>query len=219
MPIESLWQFWRFRFASSALSVISVSLSVTWVMPTLVMWSWLLNLDHLAPFSAIANVFTAVSVAIIFSYLVPNLQNPVEENFPKVQNFEKFALFFGTAIFSFEGISVVLPLENNAAEPEDFPKVRTFSCVLRVVETQAVLFFKSMSERGGSAIRFSNWISWSTQNWLKMTSFNQFSVNQEFQFQNRCMADPPLSDIDFKNCFSLNYPYFLIRYWILVWFW
>ena len=52
------------------------------------------NLDHLAPFSAIANVFTAVSVAIIFSYLVPNLQNPVEENFPKVQNFEKFALFF-----------------------------------------------------------------------------------------------------------------------------
>lgn len=80
--------------------------------------------DHLAPFSAIANVFTAVSVAIIFSYLVPNLQNPVDENFPKVQNFEKFALFFGTAIFSFEGISVVLPLENNAAEPEDFPKVR-----------------------------------------------------------------------------------------------
>ena len=79
--------------------------------------------DHLAPFSAIANVFTAVSVAIIFSYLVPNLQNPVEEKFPKVQNFEKFALFFGTAIFSFEGISVVLPLENNAAEPEDFPKV------------------------------------------------------------------------------------------------
>ena len=88
-----------------------------------------MNLDHLAPFSAIANVFTAVSVAIIFSYLVPNLQNPVEENFPKVQNFEKFALFFGTAIFSFEGISVVLPLENNAAEPEDFPKVRTLSCV------------------------------------------------------------------------------------------
>ena len=87
------------------------------------------NLDHLAPFSAIANVFTAVSVAIIFSYLVPNLQNPVEENFPKVQNFEKFALFFGTAIFSFEGISVVLPLENNAAEPEDFPKVRPFSLV------------------------------------------------------------------------------------------
>lgn len=125
MPTESLWLFWQFRFALSALSGISVSLSVLCHMGRVIIF----NLDHLAPFSAIANVFTAVSVAIIFSYLVPNLQNPVEENFPKVQNFEKFALFFGTAIFSFEGISVVLPLENNAAEPEDFPKVRPFSLV------------------------------------------------------------------------------------------
>ena len=125
MLTESLWLFWQFRFALSALSGISVSLSVLYHMGHVIIF----NLDHLAPFSAIANVFTAVSVAIIFSYLVPNLQNPVEENFPKVQNFEKFALFFGTAIFSFEGISVVLPLENNAAEPEDFPKVRPFSLV------------------------------------------------------------------------------------------
>ena len=80
-------------------------------------------LDYLAPFSALANVFTAVSVAIIFSYLVPNLQNPVDNpSFAPTQDFEKFALFFGTAIFSFEGISVVLPLENNAESPEDFPK-------------------------------------------------------------------------------------------------
>jgi len=72
-----------------------------------------------------ANVFTAVSVAIIFSYLVPNLQNPLDNpaDFPPSQSFEKFALFFGTAIFSFEGISVVLPLENNAENPDDFPTV------------------------------------------------------------------------------------------------
>ena len=91
--------------------------------------------DYLAPFSALANVFTAVSVAIIFSYLVPNLQNPVDDPdaFPKVQNFEKFALFFGTAIFSFEGISVVLPLENNAEKPEDFPKVLNLGMVMVTV--------------------------------------------------------------------------------------
>jgi len=92
------------------------------------------NLDYLAPFSALANVFTAVSVAIIFSYLVPNLQNPVDNpSFAPAQDFEKFALFFGTAIFSFEGISVVLPLENNAESPEDFPKVLNVGMVMVTV--------------------------------------------------------------------------------------
>ena len=49
----------------------------------------------------------------------------------KAQNFESFALFFGTAVFSFEGISVVLPLENTAKSPEDFPKAsKSFISVL-----------------------------------------------------------------------------------------
>ena len=89
--------------------------------------------DHLAPFSAVANLATAVSVAIIFSYLIPNLNDPVKEDYPKIQSFSYFALFFGTAVFSFEGISVVLPLENNAKNPEDFPAVLNAGMVLVTV--------------------------------------------------------------------------------------
>ena len=84
----------------------------------------------MAPFSALANLATAISVAIIFSYLIPNLNNPVTENYPKIQSFQKFALFFGTAVFSFEGISVVLPLENNAKNPQDFPKILNGGMIL-----------------------------------------------------------------------------------------
>ena len=46
------------------------------------------------------------------------------------------------------------------------------SICLRVAQTQAILFLKSISERGGSDI--------------------------EIQYQSRSMSDPPLSDIDFK---------------------
>ena len=49
--------------------------------------------------------------------------------------------------------------------------------ILRVVQTQTVLFLKSMSERGDSK-----------------------SIEGEIiQIQSRPMSDPPLSDIDFKN--------------------
>ena len=61
---------------------------------------------------------------------------------------------------------------------------------LRVVQIKAILFWKSMSERGGSAIE-RLWF------WMKI----DFASLQKFiiQFQSRCMSDPNLSDIDFKN--------------------
>ena len=62
--------------------------------------------------------------------------------------------------------------------------------LLRVVQTQAILFLKSMSERGGPDVeRLWNWIYRSTQNRL----------SQVIKIQNRSMSDPPLSDIYFKN--------------------
>ena len=121
--------------------------------------------DYLAPFSALANVFTAVSVAIIFSYLVPNLQNPVDNpSFAPTQDFEKFALFFGTAIFSFEGISVVLPLENNAETPEDFPKGKgSHFFPLLLISGISIDLFKSAQSWNGDGYRF---VCYNGRTWL-----------------------------------------------------
>ena len=60
---------------------------------------------------------------------------------------------------------------------------------LRVVQTQAILFLKAMSERGESDIqRLCNWI----MNFL-------IDYRLKIQIQSRYMSNPPLSDIDFKN--------------------
>ena len=61
--------------------------------------------------------------------------------------------------------------KQNKIKDETSNTARELQVRLRVVQTQAILFLKSISERDGS----------------------------DSEFQNRCMADPPLSDIDFKN--------------------
>ena len=65
------------------------------------------------------------------------------------------------------------------------------------LQTQAILFLKPMSVRGGSDIE---------RLWISMTSD---SINLEsieiwsFKIQSRSMKDPTLSDIDFKHEMSL----------------
>jgi solute carrier family 36 (proton-coupled amino acid transporter) len=73
-----------------------------------------------AIFSAIANVCMVVGIVLTISYAVQNL--PPIESVDYVASIEKMPLFFGTALFAFEGIALVLPLQNAMKKPEDFSK-------------------------------------------------------------------------------------------------
>ncbi|BFZ24505.1 hypothetical protein BsWGS_27544 [Bradybaena similaris] len=76
------------------------------------------NLQALTPFSVFANILTVTGLLIIIQYIVQGL--PDASTRPSFTSFEEVPLFFGTAIFAIEGISLVLPLENNMKQPEDF---------------------------------------------------------------------------------------------------
>ncbi|KAI8798036.1 proton-coupled amino acid transporter 2 [Biomphalaria glabrata] len=76
------------------------------------------NLQMLAPFSAFANILTVTGLIITFQYIVQDL--PDTSTRPAFSNINELPLFFGTAIFAVEGISLVLPLENKMRSPQDF---------------------------------------------------------------------------------------------------
>lgn len=97
---------------------LSVHLYLTLLFPLIVALAMVKNLKYLTPVSLVASIMTAWGLAITFYYILQDLPHSKEVN--PIATWHQLPLYFGTAIYAFEGIGVVLPLENNMKTPEDF---------------------------------------------------------------------------------------------------
>lgn len=76
------------------------------------------NLKFLSPLSIVANILEFVGIGIVFYFIfVDSL--PDSTSVPWFAPATRFPLFFGMVIFAFEGISVVLPIENQMTNKKD----------------------------------------------------------------------------------------------------
>ncbi|KAK6745295.1 hypothetical protein RB195_011802 [Necator americanus] len=100
------------------------------------------ELKALAPLAAIANVVYLIAVCIVLQQLF-QVERP-SWTLPAVGNWSTLPLFFGTVMFAFEGVAVVLPIENQMDEPLHFITyngVLNTSCLLVLILYMIVGFF------------------------------------------------------------------------------
>ncbi|XP_063303934.1 proton-coupled amino acid transporter 1-like [Pelobates fuscus] len=90
-------------------------------LPFLVLLVFIRNLRYLSFLSLLANLTMLGSVILIYIYIGQNIPDPSHLSY--VSSLRAYPLFFGTAIFAFEGIGVILPLENKMKIPHQFSVV------------------------------------------------------------------------------------------------
>ncbi|KAI1317281.1 neutral amino acid transporter [Mortierella claussenii] len=73
--------------------------------------------------SMLANVFIIFGIVYLWYYSINELAHHGAGPDVALFNRDNFALFIGTAVFSFEGIGLIIPITESMAEPEKFPRV------------------------------------------------------------------------------------------------
>lgn len=63
------------------------------------------NLKYLAPFSTLANVLMCIGIIIVLYYSSQDIPSVTERRY--IADWQQLPLFFGTAVYAFEGIGLV----------------------------------------------------------------------------------------------------------------
>lgn len=86
------------------------------ILPVALLLSYIRTLKRLSIASACANVLQVVGISIVLQYLARDI--PSEPDIVLFKPISEVALGFGSAMFAFEGISVVLPIYTRMHRPE-----------------------------------------------------------------------------------------------------
>ncbi|CDW59035.1 proton coupled amino acid transporter 4 [Trichuris trichiura] len=120
----------------------SVQMYMSIVLPFLLAAVSLRHLKHISILAMLGNPAQLLCLAITLYYVFQEV--PTVKNLPAFGGWGSMPLAFGTIMFSFEAINLILPVENRTRNPSFFLKwngVLNVSCVLVTIFYVAIGFF------------------------------------------------------------------------------
>ncbi|QIX00247.1 hypothetical protein AMS68_005764 [Peltaster fructicola] len=91
------------------------------------------NINHIQKLALIADLFILLGLVYLYYYDIFTLVKQGGVSDIKPFNPKDWTLFIGTAIFTFEGIGLIIPIQSGMKDPKKFPPVLGFVMVLITV--------------------------------------------------------------------------------------
>jgi solute carrier family 36 (proton-coupled amino acid transporter) len=101
-------------------SPLSIGGLIAMQMVILVPLSWIRNISKLGPAALLADICILIGVTYIYQFDFSALASQGIHKTVVLFNPEKYTLMIGAAIFTFEGIGLILPIQSSMAKPERF---------------------------------------------------------------------------------------------------
>lgn len=134
------------------------------------------SLKALAPFSTFANILNCVGLVIIIVDLLQDF--PSVTSRPAFGKVSTLPLFFGQAVFAFEGIGLILPLHNKMKEKKAF---LGYAGVLNLSLTITISLYSAIGFYGylkyGDSTRGSVTLNLPTDQWLYLSVKLMFALS------------------------------------------
>ncbi|KAK5048677.1 hypothetical protein LTR84_005768 [Exophiala bonariae] len=101
-------------------SPVSTPILIALQLLVLIPLSFIRNISKLGPSALIADVFILLGLTYIYYYDIATIANQGLHPTVKLFNPDQFTLTIGAAIFTFEGIGLILPIQSSMKQPDKF---------------------------------------------------------------------------------------------------
>lgn len=103
------------------------------------------RIQKLSAFALIADLFILIGLVYLYYFDFITLSHHGIADVEWMINYKSFPMFIGTAVFTYEGVGLVIPITESMAEPKKFPKVLSGTMLFITVVFLSVGFISYMA--------------------------------------------------------------------------